>query len=129
MTRQFSRWMRKTELTEPALCLAVAEMAHGLIDADLGGGVVKKRVAMPGRGKSGSARTLLATNRASRWFFVFGFEKNERSNVTEKEVVALQRLAADLLRLSRSQLDEHVGSDALKEICHDNQSQSRKQDS
>ena len=129
MTRQFSRWMRKTELTEPALCLAVAEMAHGLIDADLGGGVVKKRVAMPGRGKSGSARTLLATNRASRWFFVFGFEKNERSNVTEKEVVALQRLAADLLRLSRSQLDEHVGSDALKEICHDNQNQGRKQDS
>ena len=129
MTRQFSRWMRKTELTEPALCLAVAEMAHSLIDADLGGGVVKKRVAMPGRGKSGSARTLLATNRASRWFFVFGFEKNERSNVTEKEVVALQRLAADLLRLSLSQLDEHVGSDALKEICHDNQSQGRKQDS
>jgi hypothetical protein len=79
--------------------------------------------------KSGSARTLLATNRASRWFFVFGFEKNERANVTGKEVEALQQLAADLLRLSPSQLDEHVGSDALKEICHDNQSQGRKQDS
>lgn len=68
MTRQFSRWMRKTELTESALCLAVTEMSDGLIDADMGGGVLKKRVAMPGRGKSGSARTLLATNRASRWF-------------------------------------------------------------
>ena len=129
MTRQFLRWMRKTELTEPALCSAVAEMANGLIDADLGGGVVKKRVAMPGRGKSASTRTLLATNRASRWFFVFGFEKSERSNVTGKEVEALQRLAADLLRLSPSQLDAHVESDALKEICHDNPSQTRKQNS
>jgi hypothetical protein len=129
MTRQFWRWLRKTELTESALCLAVTEMSNGLIDADLGGGVLKKRVAMPGRGKSGSARTLLATNRASRWFFVFGFEKNERANVTGKEVEALQQLAADLLRLSPSQLDEHVGSDELKEICHDNQSQGRKQDS
>ena len=129
MTRQFSRWLRKTELTESALCLAVTEMSDGLIDADLGGGVLKKRVAMSGRGKSGSARTLLATNRASRWFFVFGFEKNERANVTGKEVEALQELAADLLRLGPSQLDEHVGRDSLKEICHDNQSQGRKQDS
>ena len=114
--------MRKTELTESALCSAVTEMSNGLIDADLGGGVLKKRVALPGRGKSGSTRTLLATNRASRWFFVFGFEKNERANVTGRETEALQILAADLLRLNPSQLDENVGSDALKEICHDNQS-------
>ena len=127
MTRQFSRWMRKAELTESALCLAVTEMSN--IDADMGGGVLKKRVALPGRGKSASARALLATNRASRWFFVFGFEKNERANVTGKEVEALQQLATDLLRLSPSQLDEHVGSDAWKEICHDNQNQGRKQDS
>lgn len=129
MTRQFWRWLRKTESTEAALCWAVTEMSNGLIDADMGGGVLKKRVAMPGRGKSGSAHTLLATNRASRWFFVFGFEKNERASISGKEVEALQQLAADLLRLSPSQLDEHVGSDALKEICHDDQSQGRKQDS
>jgi len=121
--------MRKTGLTESALCLALVKMVSGLIDADLGGGVFKKRVATPGRGKSASARTLLVTNRAGGWFFVFGFEKNERSNITGKEVEALQRLAADLLRLSTSQLDKHVGSDALKEICHDNQSQGRQQDS
>ncbi len=129
MTRQFLRWMRKTELTESALCLAVIEMSNGLIDADMGGGVLKKRVALPGRGRSGSARTLLATNRASRWFFVFGFEKNERANVTGREIEALQQLATDLLRLSPSQLDVHVGSDALKEICHDNQSQGREKNS
>ncbi len=75
--------MRKTALTEEALCLAISEMENGLIDADLGGGVIKKRVPLPGRGKSGGARILLATNRGSLWFFVFGFEKNERASATE----------------------------------------------
>ena len=128
-TRHFSRWLRKTELADSALCSAVVEMVAGLMDADLGGGVFKKRVALPGRGKSGSARTLVATNRGNRWFFVFGFEKNERANISAKEVEALQRLAADLLRLGPSELDAHVASEALKEICHDIEDEGRKQDS
>jgi hypothetical protein len=65
-TRHFSRWMRKTELFDEALCTAVSEMNEGLIDADLGGDVVKKRVALPGRGKSGGARTIVATNKDNR---------------------------------------------------------------
>jgi len=85
--------MRKTELTDQALCQAVEEMARGLIDADLGGGVVKKRVGLAGRGKRGGARTLVATNKGSRWFFVFGFEKNERANITDKELEALRSIA------------------------------------
>ena len=120
-TRHFSRWMRKTELTDSALCAAVSEMAAGLIDADLGGGVLKKRVALPGRGKSGSSRTLVATNKGTRWFFVFGFEKSERANVSAKEVEAVRRIADDLFRLSSSELDAHVATESLKEICHDNE--------
>lgn len=65
-TRHFARWMRKTDLNDTALCQAVLEMERGLIDVDLGGGVLKKRVALPGRGKRGSARTLVATNRGDR---------------------------------------------------------------
>lgn len=120
-TRHFSRWMRKTELTDPALCAAVLEMERGLIDADLGGGVVKKRVALPGRGKIGGARTLVATNKGNRWFFVFGFEKNERPNVTAKELEALQKIAADLLKLTSKDIDAHVEFGELQEICHDDQ--------
>ena len=120
-TRRFNRWMRKTELTDQALCDAVSEMERGLIDADLGGGVVKKRVALPGRGKSGGARMLVATNNGNRWFFVFGFEKNDRANVGGKELEALQAIAADLLKLSPAQLDAHVEGEALQEICHDSQ--------
>ena len=118
-TRHFSRWMRKTALTETALCKAVAEMEQGLIDADLGGGVVKKRVPLPGRGKSGGARTLVATNRGDRWFFVFGFEKNERANIAAGELEALQAIAADLLKLAAKELDAQVETGALQEICYD----------
>jgi hypothetical protein len=96
-TRPFARWLRKTDLDDDALFRAVADMERGLIDADLGGGVLKKRVARPGRGKSGGARTLVATNRGDRWFFVFGFEKSVRANVSAKELEALQALATDLL--------------------------------
>jgi len=120
-TRNFARWMRKTELTEKVLRAAVVEMEQGLIDADLGGGVVKKRVALPGRGKSGGARTLVATNKGTRWFFLFGFEKKERANVTGKELEALQKVATDLLALSAKELDAHVESGAIQEISNDDQ--------
>jgi hypothetical protein len=115
--------MRKSKLTQEALCLAVSEMENGLIDAELGGGIVKKRVPLPGRGKRGGARTLLATNKGNLWVFVFGFEKNERANVSLRELEALKALAADLLKLSSAELDNLVDSEALQEICHDDQDQ------
>jgi hypothetical protein len=117
-TKHFCRWMRKTELTDSALCAAVAEMVQGLIDADLGGGVVKKRIALAGRGKSGGARTLVATNKGTRWFFVFGFEKNDRANIAPDELEALQSLAYELLARTGSQLDHAVNERVLEEICH-----------
>ena len=118
-TRYFSRWLRKTLLSDAALCRAVAEMEQGLIDADLGGGLVKKRVPLPGRGKSGGARTLVATNKAGRWIFVFGFEKNERDNIEDAELAALQNIAADLLKLDAKDLYAAVASGVLQEICHE----------
>ena len=99
-TRHFARWSRKAVLMDAALWQAVDEMSNGLIDADLGGNVLKKRVAMPGRGKSAGARVLVATRKADRWFFVFGFEKNERASVSPTELEALQEQARALLALS-----------------------------
>ena len=120
MTRHFSRWLGKTDLSVEALCKAIQEMEQGLIDANLGGGIMKKRVALPGRGKSGSARTLVATNNLDRWFFLFGFEKNERDNISAKELTALKALAADFLRLGVTQLAAAVAAKTLQEICHEN---------
>jgi hypothetical protein len=118
-TKTFDRWLRKTELSDPHLCNAVAEMSAGQIDADLGGQVFKKRVAAPGRGKSGSARVVVATNLASRWFFVYGFEKKYRANIDARELAAFQQLAAVLLRLGASRLavEQQLGN--LTEICHE----------
>lgn len=118
-TRHFARWLKKSDLTDAALCEAVNEMVAGLIDANLGGDIVKKRVALPGRGKRGGARTLVATRKASRWFFVFGFEKNEKANVSTTELEALQTVASDLLALTNLQLDGAVEDGTLQEICHD----------
>lgn len=118
-TRQFAKWMRKSDLTDHALCLAVCEMVSGLVDADLGGDVLKKRVALPGRGKRAGARTLVATRRASRWFFVYGFEKNEKANVTSTELEGLQWLAKQLLDLTGRQLDVAVQDGSIYEICHE----------
>ncbi len=120
-TKHFARWVRKTDLTDDALCGAVREMERGLIDAVLGGGVVKKRVALPGRGKSSGARTLVATNHGAHWFFIFGYAKNERANVSPTELEGFKSLAADLLRHSMADLDAHVKTNALEEICHGNE--------
>jgi len=113
--------MKKTELTDDVLCQAVCEMASGLIDADLGKGLCKKRVALPGRGKSGSTRTLVATNKGDRWFFLYGFEKNEKSNINKKEKESLQRIAVDFLSLKPDQIKGLIENKELKEICHDSQ--------
>ena len=118
-TRHFSRWMRKTELTDSSLCAAVLEMTQGLIDADLGGCVVKKRVGLAGRGKRGGARTLVATNKGNRWFFLFGFEKNDRANISAEEKEALQSIAQDLLARTGKELNAQVEDGTLQEICND----------
>lgn len=95
---------------------AVGEMENGLIDADLGGHVVKKRVALPGRGKSGGARTLLAWRLGDRAFFVYGFAKNERDNIDDKELKALKQLAAIQLALSATQLEHALAAGTLIEV-------------
>jgi hypothetical protein len=118
-TRTFSRWMRKSGLTDEALCHAVVEMAQGLIDADLGGHLVKKRVSLPGQGKRGGARTIVATKMSDRWFFLFGFSKNERANIDKDELKLLQEVASDLLSFNDQQLTTALSNGQITEVCDD----------
>ena len=120
MTRHFSRWLSKTDLSIHTLCRGIQELERGLIDANLGSGLVKKRVVLPGRGKSGSTRTLIATSFLDRWFFVFGFEKNDRDNISGNELSALKALAADLLDMGLAQITTALAAKTLQEICHEN---------
>lgn len=104
------------------MCDAIVEMKAGLPGANLGGHLYKKRVAAPGRGKRGSARVLIGTNLGDRWFFLFGFEKNERDDINDRELAALQKLAGVLLKLNAAELARELEIANLMEICHEAQS-------
>lgn len=112
--------MRKAGLSDDAICQAVSEMAQGLIDADLGGNVVKKRIGLPGQGKRGGARTIVATKMADRWFFLYGFDKNERANIDKDELKVLQEVAKELLELKDRQLVVALTAGEIMEVCNDN---------
>jgi hypothetical protein len=119
-TRWFNRWAHKQGLEDISLCIAVREMVAGLYDADLGGGLVKKRIARPGKGKSGGFRTLIATNKGNRWIFVYGFPKNERSNIDKDEEQTLKELAEELLSLTPEEIEIVKDKSKLFEvICHE----------
>jgi hypothetical protein len=100
-------------------------MASGLIDADLGGHVYKKRVPVPGRGKRGGARTILGSNLGDRWFFLYGFEKNERATIDPRELAALQAIARALLAMDAKLLDKAAADGEILEICYEEASTTR----
>ncbi|HMK21403.1 MAG TPA: type II toxin-antitoxin system RelE/ParE family toxin [Terriglobales bacterium] len=121
-TRTFKRWSRKANIGDDVLCAAVKEMVLGLIDADLGGRVFKKRVPVPGRGKRGGARTIVGSNLQDRWFFLFGFEKKDRETIDDRELAALQSIAAALLGIESKLLERAVLEGELEEICREEKS-------
>ncbi|NCO19497.1 MAG: type II toxin-antitoxin system RelE/ParE family toxin [Gammaproteobacteria bacterium] len=120
-TRTFTRWMKKAGLTDEALAGAVSEMVAGLVDADLGGHLVKKRVALPGQGKRSGARTIVATRMAERWIYLYGFAKNERANIDKVELKALQEVAKELLNFDDRQLAIALSKGELEEVCDANE--------
>jgi len=108
--RHFARWQAGEDLPDAALCKAVKEMESGLIDADLGGFLYKKRVARPGSGKSGGYRTLLSAKVGSRYVFLHGFAKSNRAKK------ALQFAGKAFLELSADALSKALQSGVLMEV-------------
>ena len=117
-TKWFQRWAAKEGLTNEALAAAVREMTDGLIDADLGGHVVKKRVGLRGRGKRGGVRTLVAFSQKDKAFFIYGFAKNERANISQRELNALKLLAAELLGYDKLALGQAIEAGQLVEVTN-----------
>jgi len=118
-TRVFARWARKEGLGDKVLCAAVKEMSEGLFEANLGGNLFKKRIARPGQGKRGGFRTIVATNLKGRWFFVYGFAKNERDNIEDDEEAALKKLAASLLTMPLPALAKAIKAGEVMEVNYD----------
>ena len=87
-----------------------------MVAADLGGGVIKQRIARPGQGKSGGFRTLIVFRAGKRAIFVHGFAKNEKDNIEKDELVALKRLATELLAYDDETLARVLASGVLAEV-------------
>lgn len=118
-TRDFARFARKEGIDDARLCEAIERAERGLIDADLGGGVIKQRVARPGKGRSGGYRTLIAYRTEARAVFVYGFAKSAKDNVSAAELTALRRLAAEYLGYDAKQVETHLKDGAWTEVMCD----------
>jgi hypothetical protein len=91
--KQFDRWASDAGLSHKALIEAAKEAFSGQVEADLGGGLFKKRIARFGSGKSGGFRTVLCFRKGNdqRIFFLFGFPKSDKGNITQSEEKALKK--------------------------------------
>jgi len=115
----FTRFAKKSKISDVALCKAVMNAEQGLIDADLGGGVIKQRVAREGKGKSGGFRTMILFKTGTRAFFVHGFAKNKVDNISDNDLVLLRRLAAEMLNYNETELTQAINNSLLIEVTCD----------
>ncbi len=114
----FERFARKQGISDKAIAQAIERAEQGLIDADLGGGVIKQRVARPGQGKSGGFRTVVLYRTTQRAFFVYGFAKSDRDNLGKDEEAQFRKAAGYVLGLSDEQLAVLIGKGQFSEV-HD----------
>ena len=114
--KAFARFQRREGLADAGLAKAVRNAEEGLVDADLGGGLIKQRVARAGQGKSGGYRTVLAFRRGERSVFLYGFAKNERANIDDDELEALRDLARTYLELDAKKIGAAIAAGELLEV-------------
>lgn len=118
--KEFARFARREDLDDARLCEAVDRATRGLIDADLGGGLIKQRVARPGQGRRGGYRTLMAFSSKTRTVFVYGFPKSERDNIGPDELKFWRDVAHGFLTMTDTQLAALMERQELTEVrCHD----------
>ncbi|MDX6749990.1 type II toxin-antitoxin system RelE/ParE family toxin [Geminicoccaceae bacterium 1502E] len=116
MTAWFHRFARKERIDDRSIAEAVRRAGAGQIDADLGGGVLKQRVARPGEGRSKGYRTLLLFRQGERAFFVYGFAKNSRENIGKAELSQFRKMARHVLALQDTKLDSLISRGDFLEV-------------
>jgi len=118
-TKVFRRFASREGIRDHDLCEAIARAEAGRVDADLGGGVIKQRIAREGGGKSGGYRTIVLFRRKVMAVFVYGFAKSDRGNIRQDELKAFRKLATVMLSLDDAALAAAVRNGTLREIdCH-----------
>jgi hypothetical protein len=116
MTRWFARYARREGLALPSLIEAIERAEKGLIDADLGGGLIKQRVARPGKGRTGGYRTVIAYRTNRRAVFIYGLAKSDRENFAESELEAAREIASIWLPANEEQIVRGLKEGSLVEV-------------
>ena len=120
--RWFAKFSAKEKVSDTTLCDAVHRAENGLIDADLGSGLIKQRIARQGGGKSGGYRSILVFRSGERAIFVFAFAKKDKANLSAAELKVYLKAASILLKLSEDQIETEVEAGRLVEVKDDEQS-------
>ena len=115
-TKPFDRFARRERISDTALCEAVDRASKGLVDADLGGGVIKQRIGRPGQGRSGGVRALVLFRRGELAFLAHGFAKSDRANLRPDELRALQKLADEMFKLDKRDLEAMLANGTISEV-------------
>jgi len=115
----FGRFARKEKISAGALWEAVERAENGLVDADLGGGVIKQRLARPGAGKSKGYRSIVLYKQGERAFFVFGFPKSDLGNIRDDEEEQFKKAAKLILALTDEQIRKLIENGQFDEVMKD----------
>ncbi|WP_304674434.1 type II toxin-antitoxin system RelE/ParE family toxin [Neisseria bergeri] len=110
------KFAKKHKISDSELLEAVERADNGLIDADLGGGVIKQRIARQGQGRSGGYRSLIFFRHGERAFFMTAFAKNDRENITDKELAELKKAAAIILAMTETDIGQAKSNGTFTEI-------------
>lgn len=120
-TRDFAKWGNKQGIKDEILVKAIHKIENGLVDVNYGGNLYKKRVALVGRGKSGSVRTIIAVRIKDRAFFLYGFSKNEKANISTEEENVYKALAKKILNYSEDEINRYIALGVFIEIGENNE--------
>ena len=118
-TKSFNRFANREGIAEEELCKAVRHAEEGLIDANLGGGVIKQRLARKGQGKSGGYRSIVLFRRGEKAFFVYGFAKSDRDNIRQDELPVFRKLASEMLAYDDKALIAAMENGTITEVVYD----------
>lgn len=121
-TKTLARFTRQNRIPDASLMAAVERATRGLIDADLGGRIIKQRVARPGEGKRGGFRLLIGFG-SERSVFLFGFAKNERENIDDTELTTLREIAASFLTAGDAKIEQALKDGTLIEVQDGNKAE------
>ena len=118
-TKWLTRYARRERIADRSLTEAIERASRGLIDADLGGGLIKQRVARRGQGRSGGYRMLVAYREGTRAVLLYAFAKNERDNIDADELIAFRAIGAAWLEADARRLAQALTDGRLEEVAHD----------